>query len=256
MEAQYLLRFDDICPTMNWGVWHEIETILCDMGVQPILAIVPDNQDEVLRVSPPDAFFWERARSWQARGWTLAMHGWQHRFTTADGGMLGMNRFSEFAGLPRREQEHKLRCAQAVFEREGIESAMFIAPAHSFDAVTVAALKDLGVTYLCDGFGLLPHVDEFGMTWIPQQLWTFRRRLFGVWTICFHINRWSAKEVAWFRREIARYRGRVSSFTAVASRYGGRRKSILDSAAASAYRSASRLASFAKTMLHEPAALS
>ena len=110
MRAHYLFRFDDICPSMNWRAWDDIETILCEQRIKPILAVVPDNRDEALRVSPPNARFWDRVREWQAWGWTIAMHGWQHRFVTKDAGILRVNKRSEFGGLPRDEQRSKLRC--------------------------------------------------------------------------------------------------------------------------------------------------
>src|SRR5213594_2026420 len=64
-HAQYLLRFDDICPTMNWRVWAEIESVLIQRRLKPILAVVPDNRDPGLQVDTPVADFWERARAWQ-----------------------------------------------------------------------------------------------------------------------------------------------------------------------------------------------
>ncbi len=45
MKARYLIRFDDICPTMNWTIWEQVEQVLRTYHVQPILAVVPDNQD-------------------------------------------------------------------------------------------------------------------------------------------------------------------------------------------------------------------
>src|SRR5688572_15384620 len=42
-NPQYLLRFDDICPTMNWRVWAEIESVLIQREIKPLLAVVPDN---------------------------------------------------------------------------------------------------------------------------------------------------------------------------------------------------------------------
>lgn len=251
MKARYLLRFDDICPTMNWNVWEEVETILCKEGVNPVLAVVPDNRDDELKVQPPSPFFWDRVRKWQARGWTIAMHGWQHRFLSKHAGVLGINKFSEFAGLERREQEHKLRCGKEVFAREGLDSSVFVAPAHSFDAVTIEILRELDFRFLSDGFFPFPHVDEYGMLWIPQQLWAFRRRPFGIWTICFHINHWGSGEISHFRDNLRRYLGRVSDFRAVIDQYGGRRKSFFDSAAARVYRTSAGTASRAKAAMHQ-----
>jgi peptidoglycan/xylan/chitin deacetylase (PgdA/CDA1 family) len=239
MRARYLLRFDDICPTMDWAVWDEIEAILHTERVRPIVAVVPDNQDPVLRVGPAEPCFWDRVRRWQALGWTVAMHGWQHAFVTTDSGVLRMNPFSEFAGLPREEQEHKLRSGRAVFEREGLDASMFVAPAHSFDETTLGVLRKLGFRHLSDGFFPFPHVDHFDLLWIPQQLWAFRRRPLGVWTICFHINRWSAGDISGFRNNVRRYRDAIIDVAAVVDDYGRRPKSVFDAAAAQFYRSAS-----------------
>src|SRR5262245_38354882 len=74
-ESRYLIRFDDICSTMNWLVWDAIESQLIRYAVRPILAVVPDNRDPNLIVDPPRSDFWERVRRWQSRGYTIALHG-------------------------------------------------------------------------------------------------------------------------------------------------------------------------------------
>jgi predicted deacetylase len=240
MRAQYLLRFDDICPSMNWRVWNGIERVLRDQGIKPILAVIPDNRDEELRISCPDDHFWDRVRQWQSWGWTIAMHGWQHCYVTNHSGVLGVNNYSEFAGLSRHEQEYKLECGQKVFEREGIASSIWIAPAHSFDAVTIDALSRLRFRYISDGFSSLPHVDDHGIMWIPQQLWDFRWRFFGVWTICFHINRWTDNDIVNFKKRAAQYRLVISNFNTIVDRYNKRQKTRTDQMTARMYRSAAQ----------------
>ena len=47
-RLMYLIRFDDICPTMNWVIWTEIDEILTTEGIKPILAVIPDNRNPVL----------------------------------------------------------------------------------------------------------------------------------------------------------------------------------------------------------------
>src|SRR5687767_4013101 len=128
---QYLLRFDDICPTMNWGVWTEIERILVGCGVKPVLAVVPDNRDPMLEVDLPVHDFWDRVRAWQKRGWTIALHGFQHRYVTPNAGICGLSNKSEFAGLRVEEQREKLRRAMEIFKREGIVARVWIAPGHT-----------------------------------------------------------------------------------------------------------------------------
>lgn len=228
MSAQYLVRFDDICPEMNWRVWAEIEAILVDSGVKPMLAVVPDNQDEKLKVDNPDRYFWERVRRWQSMGWTIGLHGFQHKYVTQEAGIIGLNKYSEFAGLPLAEQEQKLRAGLEIFAREGIKTDTWIAPAHSFDANTVDALYKVGLRVISDGFFLLPYRDERGVFWIPQQLWGFRRVSWGIWTVCFHHNKWTKEDIQRFRTDIEKYRQAITDVASVAERYGNRCRSHLD----------------------------
>lgn len=238
MWAEYLFRFDDICPTMNWKVWDQVESILIKHEIRPILAVVPDNRDRYLEVCSPAKDFWALVRAWRARGWSIGMHGWQHRYVTNDPGLLRINRYSEFAGLPACEQADRLLSGIAVFRANSIPTNVWVAPAHSFDLTTVKLLSQLGFTYISDGCSLFPFADEFGMEWIPQQLWSFRKRLFGVWTICFHINGWQTSDIERFSRMVERYAERISHLESIATRYGGRRKTLFDTAFGLAYRRA------------------
>lgn len=241
MKAQYLLRFEDLCPTMNWRVWEPVEKILLKRKIQPILAVVPDNRDPGLQVSPPMPRFWDRVREWQTRNWTIGMHGWQHVFETSDPGVVGVANRSEFAGLPRMVQEKKLRAALEVFQRENIESSLWIAPAHSFDRSTLSILRELKFRYVSDGFWVYPHIDEFGLIWLPQQLWNFRRRPFGIWTISIHLNRWTDADIAAFDANTERYSDVISSFEAAIEKYCAGRSTMWQSAASGAYRCAAKV---------------
>jgi len=246
MKARYLLRFDDLCPTMNWHVWDAVEAILCKQHICPLLAVVPDNQDDHLRVSPPNPHFWDRVREWQARGWTIALHGWQHRFVTKESGILRVNQFSEFAGLSRTVQEQKLICAREVFQSQAITSEVFVAPAHTFDVVTLQLLVEQGFRYISDGYFHAPLVDEFGLVWVPQQLWSYRRRPFGLWTICFHTNSWQHADILAFKEQTERYRPLITKFSTAVERVQLRRKSIVDVAIARIYRTTIRILAFGK----------
>jgi len=55
--AQYLLRVDDLCPTACAQRWQQFRSLIEEFRLQPILAVVPDNQDPELQVSPPDPAF-------------------------------------------------------------------------------------------------------------------------------------------------------------------------------------------------------
>ncbi|MEM5789386.1 MAG: DUF2334 domain-containing protein, partial [Syntrophobacteraceae bacterium] len=87
-STRYLVRFDDICPTMNWIVWDKIEPMLVQYRVSPILAVIPENRDPKLHVQPPVPAFWDRVRDWQSRGWTIALHGYRHVYVNQNRGLL------------------------------------------------------------------------------------------------------------------------------------------------------------------------
>jgi len=235
MSAQYLIRFDDICPTMNWSTWERVEEILLTADIKPILAVVPDNRDPKLSVAEANLEFWQRARAWQARGWTIGLHGYQHLHATGDGGILKLNRWSEFSGLSFDEQRSKLRLAREILEGEGVRSELWIAPGHSFDTNTLRALDEIGIRYLSDGFSLYPCVDSIGMMWVPQQLWHFRRMPFGIWTVCLHANRWSLAELERFRSNVQEFRAVLVDWHSVISRYKNRKPTLLDSVFSKTY---------------------
>lgn len=238
MPARYLIRFDDICPTMNWKMWSRIEQALIDQKIKPILAVVPDNQDDKLRVASPHPQFWEEVRRWQAQGWTIGLHGYQHKFVTQQSGIVGIQRRSEFAGVPASEQYEKLERAVEIFRSNGVQPEVWIAPAHSFDWNTVAALQKLGITTINDGFAIAPHTDPRGLLWVPQQLWRFRWRPFGIWTVCCHHNRWTEQQFSEFQRDLSEHCSAIADLPAVSAEYVRRRHTLLDSAYAFAHSTA------------------
>lgn len=236
MAASYLVRFDDLCPGMDWDVWDKVERILVDQGVSPVLAVVPDNRDPKLVVAAERADFWSRVREWQSHGWSIGWHGFQHLYESADAGIVGINKRSEFAGVPRAEQLRKLRCAQEIFARQGVTPKVWVAPGHSFDHNTVELLAGFGVNVISDGFYTRP-VLALGALWIPQQLWTLRRMPYGLWTVCYHVNRWSDRELLRFERGIAEFRPAIVSVTDIL-KVPYKPKSALDAAFAACYRGA------------------
>ena len=221
-RARYLLRFDDICPTMNWKVWSEIETALVARNLKPILAVVPDNQDPVLKVDPPADDFWERVRGWQAIGWTIALHGYQHKYVTCCPGMVTVRKKSEFAGLPAGDQEEKLRRATQIFKHHRIKSPLWIAPSNCFDATTVSLLPQFGISMICDGHFRFPFVCRRNLFWVPQQLFGFRPAPAGVWTVCYHHNHWNSADLRKFREDLDHFGPEISSLNEIVEVWQGR----------------------------------
>jgi hypothetical protein len=200
---------------MKWQTWREIESLLLERQLKPILAVIPDNQDPTLRCEPPVENFWERVRMWQDHGWTIALHGYQHQYVSSHAGILGVRKKSEFAGLPETVQREKLQRGLAIFRKEGINPQVWIAPGHAFDHTTVSLLHEQGIRVICDGLLWRPYVCSKGMTWVPQQLFSFRPAPRGIWTVCYHPNQWTTSRMARFREEIDRYERDICSLDQV-----------------------------------------
>jgi hypothetical protein len=215
LNTRFLLRFDDICPTMRWETWSEIETSLVEFGVKPILAVVPDNRDPVLEIDPPITDFWQRVRRWQDRGWTIALHGYQHRYVARDGGLVTLRKKSEFASLSTRDQAEKLRRGTEIFAREGIRTRVWIAPGNAFDECTVSLLPGFGITIISAGWFWTPFMGPHEMVWLPCQLSQLRSVPSGVWTVCYHCNSWSRSDLDEFRNGLKRYKDQIASLEEV-----------------------------------------
>jgi predicted deacetylase len=211
LKKLFLLRFDDICPTMRWDIWSEIESALIHYDIKPILAVVPDNQDPVLQPAPAVPDFWQRVRRWQDLGWTIAMHGYQHLYVANDGGLVTLRKKSEFASLPAVVQEEKLRRGMEIFAREGINSRVWIAPGNAFDEVTASLLPKVGIDAISAGWSWRPFVGPHEITWLPCQLSILRPVPAGVWTVCYHSNSWSRLDFCDFLKGLARYRHNIVS---------------------------------------------
>jgi len=184
---QYLIRLDDLCPTMLQDRRERFLSILVRHRVSPILAIVPDNQDPDLIRQAPDPRFWERMRSLQASGATIAMHGYRHLCASRGASILGLHDESEFAGVDPSLQQQWIRSGLAILRGQALRPQLFVAPRHGFDRNTLRALAEEGLGVLSDGFASRPF-SQHGILWIPQQLWEPVAKEIGLWTICIHTN--------------------------------------------------------------------
>lgn len=153
------VRLDDITPDMDWKRFLAFKEILDRHQVKPLIGVVPDNQDRNLKGiqdgAPED--FWAYVKELQEKGWCVAMHGFRHIYCTRKGGLFPLNNFSEFAGLSFEEQNEKLAGGKRILKEKGIETDLFMAPAHSYDNNTLKALKANGFKGLTDGFGDCPY---------------------------------------------------------------------------------------------------
>lgn len=192
MAVKYILRFDDITPCMDWEKFNVLAKPIIDLDIKPIIGVVPENRDPKLKVGKENTDFWETIRYYQSLDWGIAQHGCYHQYTTKNGGILGLSSKSEFAGLDYEEQFQLINTGKKILNSEGINVDLFMAPSHSFDNITIDALKACKIKHITDGFGLYPY-DYNGITFIPQLYASPVNHRFGIYTICLHTNTMSSE---------------------------------------------------------------
>jgi predicted deacetylase len=226
MAARYLIRLDDACPEMEYERWQRVEEILDEFKIRPIVAVVPDNRDDALRHRSADPGFWDKVRNWQSKGWAIAMHGHTHVMHPTSGRILvPYYRRSEFAGLSFEQQKLKVRSAWNLFLSQRVEPKIWVAPAHSFDALTLKALREeTPIRIVSDGIAWNSFYED-GFYWIPQQMWKLAPRKSGLWTVCLHPNQMNEEASARLRHDIRHiFQTRIGSVDDVA--LTRRRKSL------------------------------
>lgn len=197
MKAKYLLRLDDASPFSDFTKWKAIEEILQRYKILPIVAVIPDNKDSDLLHQKSDPNFWNQIRDWDKKGWTIAIHGYQHKFHKVNylQNIIPFYSRSEFSGLSLLEQQEKIRKSREIFLKNGLNPKVWVAPGHAFDNNTLKALaNETNIKIVSDGISLFPYQKK-GFCFIPQQLWSVKKKKFGTWTICLHPDNMSEKEI-------------------------------------------------------------
>jgi predicted deacetylase len=210
---RYLLRLDDASPTMNRTKWHKIETILEQYHIKPMIGIIPNNEDINLNYASYDSDFTKKMLAWKKKGWTLALHGYNHQYESNDSGINPIHKRSEFAGLELEKQKQKIKSGIQYFHNNNIKVDYFFAPAHTFDLNTIEALKsESNIRIISDTIAFNPY-KRYGMTFIPQQFGYFRKiNIPGTWTFCYHPSTMNEKSIDSFKYFIAQYRRKFISF--------------------------------------------
>jgi predicted deacetylase len=206
LKPRYLIRLDDACETHDTQKWKAIERILDTHLIKPIVAVIPQNEDPSLHLAEKNEQFWDDVRRWQDKGWAIALHGYRHLYHKVEKSRLIFpfyNR-SEFAGLDLETQSEMLKKACGQFIKHGIRPALWVAPGHCFDHVTLQALKcATDITVISDGIALFPY-SQHGFIFVPQQLWWPKKKIMGTWTICLHPNTMSEEQIRTFDQALTR----------------------------------------------------
>jgi predicted deacetylase len=209
--SRFVIRFDDITPTMNWDNFNKLKDILLSLNINSIIGVVPYNLDKKLNINPPVKNFWDTIRLLKNRGWTVAQHGYTHQYTTSNSGLLKINNRSEFSGLSYEQQYNKLKKGKNILVEENIWQPVFMAPAHSFDCNTLKALSHLGFQNITDGYGLYPYpIDK--LVALPNLFASPKHIGFGVYTICLHTNNMKKQQIDSIIDFIKKNRRKIISF--------------------------------------------
>lgn len=185
--VQYLLRLDDATETMDRERWERIESLLSTFDIKPLIAVIPNNMDQRLKVSPYNNGFWDHLKELNRIGWEICMHGNAHLYHNRSGGINPVQQRSEFAGLPFDIQCEAIRKGYHKFCDNNINPQIFAAPSHTFDTNTLLALKnETPIRIISDTIAFRPYKkDDF--TFIPQQFSRVRNiKLPGLYTISCH----------------------------------------------------------------------
>ena len=211
--SKYIMRLDDASDYMDVEKWEKVKCLLDKYHVKTVFGIIPHNQDEsMVSCYEKDESFWEKMNQWVKEGWTPALHGYDHRYITEDGGINPVNYRSEFAGLSYERQCEKLEKGYAILEDHGIIPEIFFAPSHTFDDNTLKALSaKTRIHTISDTIAFDTYYDK-GFYFLPQQSGAVRKLPFRLVTFCYHPNVMTEQDFERLEQFLERYHEQFISF--------------------------------------------
>lgn len=229
----YLIRLDDASDHMHIENWARMERLLDENNIKPLVGVIPENRDPMLLQFPEDPLFWEKAKHWQEKGWRIALHGYEHVYSTDCGGINPVHCKSEFAGHTLEEQRRKIGDGFRILRDKGLKPDVFFAPSHTFDENTLEALwLETDIRMISDTVANDTYCRN-GFTFIPQQAGKVRELPFRLTTICLHPNFTTEPEFAEMEAFFKAHAGEFLDPNAIAPTT--RKRSLLDLAYEMAY---------------------
>lgn len=221
----YILRLDDACEKRNIENWDRIERLLDQYSIKPLVGVIPYCEDLAMDKYSTDNNFWERVDCWRGKGWTIAMHGYNHVYVTKCGGINPVNARSEFAGVPLKEQRIKIAKGIEIMRLHGLDPQVFFAPSHTFDENTLIALKEeSNIKIISDTIANKPYC-KYGFTFVPQQSGKVRTLPLNTVTFCYHPNEMENTDYIVLENFIKKHKDRFVGFPLNITR---RRFNVLD----------------------------
>lgn len=191
-EADFIIRWDDISPFQDRRKFRSLVDLFVKYEVPAVLGVIPDNQDKEIRFEDGnEARFIDELNDLQKLGWEIAQHGFRHLKHCDTGGILDINKASEFAGRSHEDQLDDIIRGKEIMSGYRFHPITFIPPWHSFDEATLTALAHSGFKVLSDGLSLYPKKAN-GLIQLPVLFWNAPRKikilkwLDSIYTICLH----------------------------------------------------------------------
>ena len=208
-----LIRMDDIAEHMNWKLMNKCETLFDKYNIRPLLGVIPNNKDEKLHIYEKKENFWQKVRLWQEKGWEISMHGFSHVYDTETKkkDYFNYGGRSEFFGHDYETQLSRIRRGLEKFQKENIQIRSFFAPNHTYDKNTFKALRESGIKYIIDGYGLFPY-KENDIIFIPQLFYKEIILPFGIQSTQMHLNYWVEKDYEIFEKFIIKNYDKIICF--------------------------------------------
>jgi predicted deacetylase len=209
----YLIRLDDASEYMDVEKWSRVDCLLDTYKIKPIVGIIPNNQDkDLVSKYQRDLDFWDKAKVWELKGRTIALHGYSHVYASNSGGVNPVNFRSEFAGLSLGEQREKIRDGIQLLQKHQLNPKIFFAPSHTFDINTLEALKaESDIRVISDTVANdIYKMGEF--YFIPQQSGHVQNLPFKVTTFCYHPNNMNNKDFEMLEGFFKKNRDKFGSF--------------------------------------------
>lgn len=207
-----IIRLDDAASFMDIESWQRVESILDKYKITPIVGVIPDIKDpKITKTYKEDKSFWKKVKKWQTKNWIIAMHGYDHKYISNNGGINPKCSVSEFAGVPLTKQEEKIKEGIKIFAKNKIVPKVFFAPSHTFDNNTLLALKNnSNIRIISDTVSNDVYFED-GFYYIPQQIGHAANLPFKVVTICLHPNKMKEEDFIKFEKFIKRNQSKFLS---------------------------------------------
>lgn len=192
--SKYIMRLDDACEKRNIECWDRMENLLDRHEIKPLVGIIPHCEDPMMNEYVIDKNFNRRVKTWIDKKWTIALHGYNHVYSTNSGGINPVNYRSEFAGESLLVQKEKIREGVSILNTMGIDPKVFFAPSHTFDENTIFALKEESNIRIISDTIANDSYKKYGMTFVPQQSGSVRNLPLRTVTFCYHPNTMREKD--------------------------------------------------------------